>query len=172
MKTGLTIRSIWWKTYDSFQLLLLDIGHIAPSKAHTHSTVQRHLQVSPSCFIFPLTHNVPKKKRKQFELANSIDLDEVVHNEPLHLFPQCLPSLLWAFHMIQIGKKNFLFKFCRCKFCQPSFGPLGLKYMLWPFRIKTRTFRIKTCAVFLYGNQLCSFSAANIVVFYLQINKI
>ena len=28
------------------------------------------------------------------EFANSIDLDEVAHNEPLHLDPHCLPESL------------------------------------------------------------------------------
>ena len=28
------------------------------------------------------------------EFANSVDLDEVAHNEPPHLDPRCLPSSL------------------------------------------------------------------------------
>ena len=39
-----------------------------------------------------LTFSVPETKRVEF--ANSIDPDEVTHNEPPHLDLNCLPSSL------------------------------------------------------------------------------
>ena len=43
-------------------------------------------------FIVCLTFQVPEMKIAEF--ANSVDLDEVVHNEPPHLDLHCLPSSL------------------------------------------------------------------------------
>ena len=40
----------------------------------------------------PLTLSVPKTKIAEF--ANSINFDEVAHNEPPHLDLHCLPSCL------------------------------------------------------------------------------
>ena len=34
------------------------------------------------------------------EFANSVDLNEVAHNEPPHLDLHCLPSSLWILNMI------------------------------------------------------------------------
>ena len=42
------------------------------------------------------------------EFANSIDLDEVAHNEPPHLDLHCLPSSHRILHMIQLGFNIFL----------------------------------------------------------------
>ena len=41
------------------------------------------------------------------EFANSVDLDEVAHNEPLHLDLHCLPSSLRILNMIYLGLNNF-----------------------------------------------------------------
>ena len=46
------------------------------------------------------------------EFANSVDLDEVAHNEPPHLELHCLPSCLRILNMIQLGLDIFL-KICR-----------------------------------------------------------
>ena len=43
-------------------------------------------------FTSPFTLKVPETKIA--ELANSVDLDEVAHNEPPHLDLNCLPSSL------------------------------------------------------------------------------
>ena len=49
-------------------------------------------------FISPLTLSVPETTIAEFE--NSIDLDEVAHNEPPHLDLHCLPSSLCILNMI------------------------------------------------------------------------
>ena len=41
------------------------------------------------------------------EFANSVDLDEVAHNEPPHLDVHCLPSSLWILDMIYFGLNIF-----------------------------------------------------------------
>ena len=41
------------------------------------------------------------------EFANSVDLDEVAHNEPPHLDLHCLTSSPWILNMIQFGRKIF-----------------------------------------------------------------
>ena len=51
------------------------------------------------------------------EFTNSIDLDEVAHNEPPHLDLHCLPASLRIHNMIKLGLKFFLKKICRRKFC-------------------------------------------------------
>ena len=44
-------------------------------------------------FLFgAFTPEVPEKQIAKF--ANSVDLDEVAHNEPPHLDPHCLPTSL------------------------------------------------------------------------------
>ena len=35
------------------------------------------------------------------DFANTVDPDEMAHNEPSHLNLQCLPSSLWFFKIIQ-----------------------------------------------------------------------
>ena len=45
-------------------------------------------------FFIVLTLSVPEAKIAEF--ANSVDLDEVAHNEPPHLDLHCLPSSLWG----------------------------------------------------------------------------
>ena len=37
------------------------------------------------------------------EFANSVDLDEVAHNEPPHLDLHCLPCCLQILNIIQLG---------------------------------------------------------------------
>ena len=49
------------------------------------------------------------------EFANSVDLDEVAHNEPPHLDLHCLPSALRILNMIYLGLNIFL-KFADKKF--------------------------------------------------------
>ena len=44
------------------------------------------------CPVFPLTLEVPETKIAEF--ANSVDLDEVAHNEPPHQDLHCLLSCL------------------------------------------------------------------------------
>ena len=41
------------------------------------------------------------------EFANSVDLDEVAHNEPPHLDLHCLPSSLRILNMILLGINIF-----------------------------------------------------------------
>ena len=47
---------------------------------------------------YGLTLYVPETKIAEF--ANSVDLDEVAHNEPPHQELHCLPSSLWILNMI------------------------------------------------------------------------
>ena len=54
------------------------------------------------------------------EFANSMDLDEVAHNEPSHLDLHCFPSSLSVLSMIQFGQH--FFKICRQNFCCLLFG--------------------------------------------------
>ena len=49
-------------------------------------------EASNPCLIHILTLQVPEMKKAEF--ANSVDLDEVAHNEPPHLDLYCLPSSL------------------------------------------------------------------------------
>ena len=44
---------------------------------------------------------------KTIEFANSVDLDEVAHNEPPHLDLHCLSSSLWILNVVQLGFKFF-----------------------------------------------------------------
>ena len=48
--------------------------------------------ISPTKQILPLTLQLPETKIAEF--ANSVDLDEVAHNEPPHLVIHFLPSCL------------------------------------------------------------------------------
>ena len=41
------------------------------------------------------------------EFANSVDLDEVAHNEPPHQDLYCLPASLWILIMIWLGFEIF-----------------------------------------------------------------
>ena len=44
------------------------------------------------CLEFLLTHNTPNRTIAEF--TNTVDPDEMAHNEPSHLDLQCLPSSL------------------------------------------------------------------------------
>ena len=48
-----------------------------------------------------LTLQAPETKTTEF--ANSVDLDEVAHDEPPHLALSCLPSSLLTLYMISLG---------------------------------------------------------------------
>ena len=50
------------------------------------------------------------------EFSNSVDPDEVAHNEPPHLNLHCLLSSLWIFNMLQLGLKIFLLNFADIDF--------------------------------------------------------
>ena len=50
------------------------------------------LRIWEMCYNYNLTLQVPKTKKA--ELANSVVLDKVAHNEPPHLYLHCLPSSL------------------------------------------------------------------------------
>ena len=52
-----------------------------------------------------LTLKVPETKIAEF--ANSVDFDEVAHNEPPHLNLQYLLCSLWILNMIWFGLNNF-----------------------------------------------------------------
>ena len=47
-----------------------------------------------------LALEAPENPPKKTEFANSIDKDEVAHNEPPHLDLQCLQSILWILNTI------------------------------------------------------------------------
>ena len=53
----------------------------------------------------PLTRKAPNTTIAVF--ANTVDPDEMAHNEPSHLDLQCLPSSLWFFNKIQFILKVF-----------------------------------------------------------------
>ena len=62
-----------------------------------------HSEAKPTLTLYlPVT--------KIAEFANSVDLDEVAHNEPPHLDLHCLPSSLWILNMMQLGL-NIFWKF-------------------------------------------------------------
>ena len=58
------------------------------------------------------------QKAKIVEFANSVDPDEVAHNEPPHLDLQCLPSCLRILSIVWMNLFCFL-KFCRCILLSP-----------------------------------------------------
>ena len=49
-------------------------------------------------WIFTLTRKTPNTTIADF--ANTLDPDEMAHNELSHLDLQCLPSILWFFNII------------------------------------------------------------------------
>ena len=49
------------------------------------------------------------------DFANTVDKDEKAHYEPSHLDPQCLPSSILIYNIIQFELKVVL-KFCRRNF--------------------------------------------------------
>ena len=52
------------------------------------------------------------------QFANSVDLDEVAHNEPPHLDLHCFPSSRLILNMVKLGFKCFCFFF---KFADENF---------------------------------------------------
>ena len=80
-------------------------------------TLHRYLRVKighADRAMGPLTLQVPVTKIAEF--ANSLDLDEVAHDEPPHLHLHCLPSSLCILNMIQRGLNFFFLKICRRKY--------------------------------------------------------
>ena len=57
-------------------------------------------------FHCTLTLQIPETKTAEF--ANSIDLDEVAHNEPPHLDLHCLPSSLCILNITSLALYIFL----------------------------------------------------------------
>ena len=45
-------------------------------------------------------NSLSEPETKLAEFANSVDLDEVAHDEPPHLDLHCLPSSLWILNTI------------------------------------------------------------------------
>ena len=58
---------------------------------------------------------------KLADLANSVDLDEVAHNEPPHLDLHCLP-LVFELSILYSLDLTFFLKISRRKFCRLLFG--------------------------------------------------
>ena len=58
-------------------------------------------------------------KTRVGEFADSVDPDEVAHNEPPHLDLHCLPSSLKS--QFDIALMKHLLNFCKCKFCHLVF---------------------------------------------------
>ena len=67
----------------------------------------------------PIRSLVPDTKLAEF--ANSLDLNEVAHNEPPHLDLHSLPANLWILNMIWFGLNIFL-RIRRRKFCRQLCG--------------------------------------------------
>ena len=57
------------------------------------------------------------------EFANTVDPDEMAHNEPSHLDLQCLPSIHLNFNKIQFELRSY-WKFCRRNFVVCFLGTL------------------------------------------------
>ena len=50
--------------------------------------------------LYPFLLNLLVPETKIAEIANSVDLDDLAHDEPPHLDLHCLPSGLWILNMI------------------------------------------------------------------------
>ena len=59
---------------------------------------------TPSMYI---VNSLTTRDAKQNEFPNSVDLDEVAHNEPPHLDLHCFPTRLCILNMIQLGRNIF-----------------------------------------------------------------
>ena len=62
------------------------------SYSATANLKQNKISVAKDCGSYSITLYLPVTKIAEF--ANSVDLDEVAHNEPPHLDLHCLPSSL------------------------------------------------------------------------------
>ena len=58
-----------------------------------------------------------RKKMKIYAFANTVDPDEVAHNEPPHLDLHCLP-VFFKFSVLYCLDEYIFLKFCRYQFCQ------------------------------------------------------
>ena len=61
----------------------------------------------------PLTRKAPNTTIA--ELANTVDPDEIAHNEPSHLDLQCLPSSLSFFNFADAILSSAIFALCGLK---------------------------------------------------------
>ena len=104
--------------------------------AHLYALCPSHKRLYCKNFYFLLTPTmrtvlklflcILTGKLKRVVFANSVDPDEVAHNEPPHLDLHCLPSSLWILNMITLGQ-NIFWKFANINFVACFFGPLKVK---------------------------------------------
>ena len=60
-------------------------------------------------FTSALIHKAPNTTTAEYE--NTVDLDEMAHDEQSHLEPQSLPSSLCIFNILQVEKIFFFLNF-------------------------------------------------------------